>query len=400
MTELVGILLGGLLVVLALVAWTLASTRRELAEIRARSGAPDATSAMLQQQIESVRSEGRTSQEALRREVGTLTTQVKDDLSVLQRSVATELKGVTGEVTRQLQDGMRLIQSGQSTMGERLDNAAKIVGDVQGSLGTLREATQRVVDIGRDIQGLEQVLKSPKVRGGLGETLLEQVLAQMLPREHWTMQYGFKSGEKVDAVIRINERLVPVDAKFPLENFRRLVAEPEEERRRPLRKAFARDVKLRVDEIAKKYILPDEATYDFALMYVPAENVYYEIIIKEDDSEDESIAAYALSRRVIPVSPNSMYAYLQVIILGLRGLRIEANAREIQGDLTRLGDDLDKVRDHMSKMGTHLGNAQKQFDETQRHLDRFGDKLEGIERKGVEGGPARAGQPALPGTTA
>ena len=399
MTEIVGILLGGLLVVLALVAWTLVSARRELGELRARAAAPDPTTAMLQQQIESVRSEGRSGQDALRKEVGALTTQVKDDLSALQRSVASELKSVTGEVTKQLHDGMRLIQSGQSSMGERLDNAAKLVGDVQGSLGTLREATQRVVDIGRDIQGLEQVLKSPKVRGGLGETLLEQVLAQMLPREHWTMQHGFRSGEKVDAVIRINDRLVPVDAKFPLENFRRLVGESEEERRRPLRKAFARDVKLRVDEIAKKYILPDEATYDFALMYVPAENVYYEIVIKDDESEDESISAYALSRRVIPVSPNSLYAYLQVIILGLRGLRIEANAREIQSDLTRLGDDLDKVRDHMGKMGTHLGNAQKQFDETQRHLDRFEDKLEGIERKGVDGGPARAGQPALPGTT-
>jgi DNA recombination protein RmuC len=398
MTELVSVLLGGLLVVLVVVAWTLFATRRELSDLRARAGAPDTATPMLQHQIEAVRTEGRTGQEALRREVGTLTAQVKDDLSALQRSVATELKGVTGEVTRQLQDGMRLLQSGQSTMGERLDHATKIVGDVQGSLGTLREATQRVVDIGRDIQGLEQVLKSPKVRGGLGETLLEQVLAQMLPREHWTMQYGFKSGEKVDAVIRINERLVPVDAKFPLENFRRLVGEPEEERRRPLRKAFARDVKLRVDEIAKKYILPDEATYDFALMYVPAENVYYEIVIKDDDSEDESISAYALSRRVIPVSPNSMYAYLQVIILGLRGLRIEANAREIQGDLIRLSDDMEKVREHMSKVGGHLGNAQKQFDEAQRDLDRFEDKLESIERKGVEGGPAPSGQPSLPGT--
>jgi DNA recombination protein RmuC len=397
MTELVGILLGGLLVVLALVAWTLVATRRELADLRARAAAPETATTLLQQQIEAVRSEGRASQDALRREVGTLASQVKDEMNALQRGVVTGLQGVAGEVARQLHDGMRLIQSGQSTMGERLDHAARLVGDVQGSLGTLREATQRVVDIGRDIQGLEQVLKSPKVRGGLGETLLEQVLAQMLPREHWTMQHQFKSGEKVDAAIRINERLVPVDAKFPLENFRRLVAEPEEERRRPLRKAFTRDVKLRVDEIAKKYILPDEATYDFALMYVPAENVYYEIIIKDDDSEDESIAAYALSRRVIPVSPNSLYAYLQVIILGLRGLRIEANAREIQNDLTRLGDDLDRVRDHMGKMGTHLGNAQKQFDETQRHLDRFQVKLEGIELKG--GATTAKGQPLLPGTS-
>src|SRR2546423_1011643 len=151
-TELVGILLGGLLVVLALVAWTLVAARREIGELRARAGAPEAASAMLQQQIEAVRTEGRTGQDALRRQVGTLTTQVKDELNALQRGVATELKGVAGEVTRQLQEGMRLIQSGQSTMGQRLDHATKIVGDVQGSLGTLRAATQRVVAIRRDIQ--------------------------------------------------------------------------------------------------------------------------------------------------------------------------------------------------------------------------------------------------------
>ncbi|HEV8614352.1 MAG TPA: DNA recombination protein RmuC [Methylomirabilota bacterium] len=370
MIEIAGVLLGGLVVVLAVLAWSLLTTRRS-----------ETSAALLQRQIEEVRREGRDGQEAVRREI-----------HGLQREVTSELKSVTGEVTRQLQQGMSLIQSAQTTMGERLDSAAKVVGEVQGSLGTLREATQRVVDIGRDIQGLEQILKSPKVRGGLGETLLEQILAQMLPREHWEMQYGFKSGEKVDAAIRIGDRLVPVDAKFPLENFRRMLDEPEEDRRRPLRKAFARDVKARVDEIAKKYILPDERTYDFALMYVPAENVYYEIVVRQDDTEEESIAAYALSRRVVPVSPNTIYAYLQVIILGLRGLRIEANAREIQNDLARLGGDLAKVRDHMGKVGAHLGNAQKQYDDALRALDRFETKLETIERKGVEAEIA----PALP----
>lgn len=333
---------------------------------------------MLQRQVEAVRADATAGQETLRKEVG--------DLS---QRVTTELKGVTAEVTRQLADGMRMIQSAQTTMGERLDRAAKVVGDVQGSLGKLSEATQRVVEVGRELQGLEQILKSPKLRGGLGETLLEQLLAQMLPREHYVLQHGFKSGERVDAAIRLGDRLVPIDAKFPDEAFRRLMAEPEEERRRPLRKAFARAVKLRVDEIAKKYILPDEGTYDFALMYVPAENVYYEIIIKDDDVEDDSVATYALSRRVVPVSPNSLYAYLRVIILGLRGLRIEANAREIQDDLIRLAGDFENVREHVDKLGGHLGNAQKQFQEAERDLDRFGDKLEAIERKGL----ATAGEP-------
>ena len=350
MTEVFAAVAGALFVALVLLAW------------------------MLLRQIESVRHEGREGQDAVRK-----------DLSGLQQSVATELKGVSAEVSRQLEAGMRLITSSQATMGDRLDSAAKVVGEVQGSLGKLREATQRVVEVGKEIQGLEQILKSPKVRGGLGETLLAELLAQMLPQEHYTLQHPFKSGEKVDAAIRIGGRLVPVDAKFPLENFRRMLDESEEDKRRPFRKQFARDVKTRIDEIAKKYILPDEGTFDFALMYVPAENVYYEIIIKDDaDAGDESIASYALSRRVVPVSPNSFYAYLQVIILGLSGLRIEANAREIQNDLARLSGDLDKVREPIRTLGKHLGNAQSQFTDAERALDRFKDKLEAIDRKGEQ----------------
>jgi DNA recombination protein RmuC len=390
-TEIAGLLLGALVVVLLVVAWTLLGTRRELGELRARSGSPEAAAGLLQKEIEAVRREGREGQDGLRREVGALAVAVKD-----------ELKAVSTEVSRQLQDGMRLIQGSQTTMGERLDAAARVVGDVQGSLGKLSEATQRVVEIGRDIQGLEQVLKSPKVRGGLGETLLERLLDEMLPREHWTAQHGFRSGEKVDAVIRIGERLVPVDAKFPLENFRRMLAESEDAPRRQHRKTFARDVKLRVDEIAKKYILPDEGTYDFALMYVPAENVYYEIAVRPEDVDDEPISTYALSRRVVPVSPNSMFAYLQVIVLGLRGLRIEANARRIEDDLARLAGDLGKLRAPLATLGRHLGNAQKQFEDAQRELDRLETKLDEIARKTATGelAPPAPDEPTLPGITA
>ena len=345
-----------------------------------RGSGGNAAVEVLERQLESARAESRDGQAALQKE-----------MSGLQLALAQELKAVSREVSHQLQEGMKLVQSGQTAVGERLDRAATVVGEVQGSLGKLAEATQRVAEVGRDLQGLERILKSPKIRGGLGETLLAELLAQMLPREHYELQYGFKSGEKVDAVIRIGPGLVPVDAKFPLENFRRMVEESDEERRQSFRKAFGRDVKLRIEEIAKKYILPDEDTYDFALMYVPAENVYYETIVKDDSSEDESIATYALSRRVVPVSPNSLYAYLQVIILGLRGLRIEANAREIQNDLIRLGGDIDRVREHFDKVRTHLGNAQKQFEEADRDLGRFEAKLEAVEGKVVERSLPEAG---------
>jgi DNA recombination protein RmuC len=378
-TDVLPFLAGALLVVLTVGAWLLWHTHRELREWKSGTAL---TVEALERQLEAVRADGRSGQDALRSEVGELSARVKVELVELRAGVAAEVQGLGREVGRQLHDGMRLIQDAHSTVGERLDSAARVVGEVQGSLGKLGEATQRVIEVGRDIQGLEQVLRSPKVRGGLGETLLAELLAQMLPREHYALQHGFRSGERVDAVVRIGERVVPVDAKFPLENFRRLLAEPEEERRRPFRRAFARDVKARVDEIAKKYIVPDEGTFDFALMYVPAENVYYEIVVRGDDGDDEPIATYALSRRVVPVSPNSLYAYLQVIVLGLRGLEIEANAREIQDDLGRLDGDLGRVREHMGKLGGHLGNAQKQFEDAQRDLDRFEAKLEEIQRKG------------------
>jgi DNA recombination protein RmuC len=382
-------LAGALLVVFLFGVWMFWHTHRELRELRRST---QLMVEALERQLEAVRAEGRSGQDALRGEVGELSAQVKIDVVELRAGVAAEVQQLGREVGRQLHDGMRLIQDAHTTVGERLDRAARVVGEVHGSLGKLGEAIRRVIEVGRDIQGLEQVLRSPKVRGGLGETLLGELLAQMLPREHYALQHGFRTGERVDAVVRIGERVIPVDAKFPLENFRRFLAEPEEDRRRPFRRAFARDVKARVDEIAKKYILPDEGTFDFALMYVPAENVYYEIVVRDDEGEDEPIATYALSRRVVPVSPNSLYAYLQVIVLGLRGLEIEANARAIQDDLGRLGGDLGRVRDHMGKLGGHLGNAQRQFEDAQRDLDRFEAKLEQVERKGDRGGWAEVSQ--------
>ena len=270
-----------------------------------------------------------------------------------------------------------------SGVQQQLQHVGAVVGAVQGSLGKLGEVTQRVFDVGRDIAGLEQLLKSPKVRGGVGETLLENLLAQMLPREQYLLQHAFATGDRVDAAVRIGERVVPIDAKFPLENFRRVLEEPDEDRRPALRRAFLRDVKNRVDEIAKKYILPDEGTFDFALMYIPAENIYYEIIVKED-GEEEPPAAYALGRRVVPVSPNTFYAYLRVIVMGLRGLRIERDAQEIQARLGRLRGDLEKFRDAFDVVGKHLSNARNKYDDAAAGLGRLEGKLEGIERHGEQ----------------
>ena len=167
------------------------------------------------------------------------------------------------------------LQQSTASMNTRLDKAAQVVGD-------LREKVGQIHEVGKAAAELVNILRAPKLRGGMGELFLGDLLAQILPPEHYTLQHRFKSGEAVDAAIQIGHRLVPVDSKFPLENFRRVVEAPTDAERAAARKQFMRDVKKHVDAIATKYILPDEGTYDFALMYVPAENVYYETIIKDE----------------------------------------------------------------------------------------------------------------------
>ena len=353
--------LAALVVVVGLILWRVIVRVKDMEAARRL---PDQSLLLLQREIEAARAEARQGQ------------------SETLASVRQELQQFAGHMVSQ----MGQVGSG---VQQQLQHVGQVMGAVQGSLGKLGEVTQRVFDIGKDIAGLEQILKSPKVRGGLGESFLESLLGQMLPREHYELQYAFSTGDRVDAVVKIGGHLVPVDAKFPLENFRRLREETDDDRRRQLRRAFARDVKARVDEIAKRYLLPDEGTFDFALMYIPAENVYYEIIVKDEDVEEESPATYAIGRHVIPVSPNSFYAYLQVIVLGLRGLQIEQDAREIQSRLARLRGDLDKFRDVYDVVGKHLTNARNKYDDATAALDRVEAKLEGIE--------ASRDQPALPG---
>jgi DNA recombination protein RmuC len=214
------------------------------------------------------------------------------------------------------------------------------------------------------------------MRGGLGEYFLGDLLGQILPAKHFTTQHTFKTGNTVDAVIRLGGKLVPVDSKFPLENFRRVVEAKSDDERRASKKKFVSDVKKHVDAIAGKYILPDEDTYDFALMYVPAENVYYEIIVKDEGGDGENgLTEYALKRRVIPVSPNSFYAYLQAIILGLRGFEIEENARLIMQNLARLQGDFGRFREDFELLGKHLSNTRTKFEDAEKRLTRFQDKL-------------------------
>lgn len=204
--------------------------------------------------------------------------------------------------------------------------------------------------------------------------MLERLLADILPAANYALQHRFAGGEAVDAVISIGGSLVPVDAKFPMEDFQRLAAADEEKEQTALRRQFIRTVKKHIDDVSK-YIRPDEKTFDFALMYIPAENVYYETVLKSKPGEDD-IYSYALEKRVVPVSPNSFCAYLQTLLLGLNGLRIEQEAQEILGQLSRLQGDLSGFQQDYDTLGTHLKNAAGKYEDGRRKLSTLATKLQ------------------------
>ena len=281
-------------------------------------------------------------------------------LENLNKTMLDQLNAITKQVNDRLKENMEAIQGSSKNVGERLDNASKVVGALQHKLGELGEATKQVFMVGKDISSLQEILRAPKLRGGLGELFLGDLLAQILPPAHFKLQYRFKSGEAVDAIVKLrDDKLVPVDSKFPLENFKKMLDAQDEEARLAYRKQFINDVKKHIDKIAKLYILPDEGTFDFALMYIPAENVYYETIIKGED--EHSLMHYAYDRRVIPVSPNTFYVYLQAIVLGMKGMQVEKSAGDILKNLARLTGDLEKFKGDFELVGTHLSRGKNSY---------------------------------------
>jgi DNA recombination protein RmuC len=305
------------------------------------------------------------------------------------------LEGMSNDLDRRLAALDQRLWLGLDSVQHAQAQAADAAADVRERVATVAGLAEQVLDHARDLGRLEDLLRPPQARGALGEVLLEQLLAQGLPASAFRTQHSFRSGARVDAVLLVGEAMVPVDAKFPLEAFARMAAAGEGDAARALhRRAFARDARRHVDAIAEKYICPDEGTYDFALCYLPSEAVYYEFL-REDDPGDSSFR-HAVARRVFPVSPTTLYAYLISIGLGLRGLRVEANARQVLDALTGLQGELARLREDFEVVGRHLGNARGRWDEAARRLDRFEGRLADVSERADElgagaGGDARAG---------
>ena len=267
------------------------------------------------------------------------------------------------------------------------ETAERRTGQLQGNLQQLQiklaqieEGNKRVLEMGKGITELQNILQAPKLRGNRGEIWLEELLTQMLGRPHFQMQYAFKSGEICDAVIKLRDGLLlPIDSKFSLENFKKMLNAEDPTEKKMQEKLFISDVKRRIDEIAKKYIQPAENTLNFAFMYIPAENVYYQAFI--EDRAGNELQNYAFKNHVIPVSPNSLYPYLEIVLFGLRGLQIEQGAREIQQGLAGLNGDLTRFEEDYRKLGNNIRLAQQNFDSADKRLNTVQNKLETLNQR-------------------
>lgn len=265
------------------------------------------------------------------------------------------MRGTSSEMTRTLQSNSR-------QLNDRLDEAARVIGALNKNVGEMSE-------VGRGIRSLQEFLQSPKLRGNIGEQVLRDMIATTFPKNSFHLQYAFRSGMKVDAVLKTDAGLLCIDSKFPMENFTLMHKGETESVRAAARKDFIADVKKHVNDISRKYILPEEGTMDFALMYIPSESVYYEI------ANMNELMEYARNQRVYPVSPNTLYAHLQVLLLSFQGKELEQKSREVFRLLRAIQKDYGKVEENLGVLGKHVGNAYNTMSNVTGAFNVLGQKL-------------------------
>lgn len=289
---------------------------------------------------------------------------LKADVTELNRTIAT-LQTTLGDKLERNATNM------QTSMQKQLTESMKLVGDVSQRLTKLDETNRRVVDVADELKTLQNVLQNPKQRGVFGEYYLQSVLENILPTKNFKMQYSFKDGVIADAVVVLDKgMLLPVDSKFSLENYNRMVLADSKPEREDLLKKVRNDLKGRIDETSK-YIRPAEGTMDFAFMFIPSESLYYDLLIGDvgTGSSARDLIEYAFrEKKVIIVSPTSFMAYLQTVLQGLRSLQIEEQAKDIQLQVGKLGRHIASFDSYMEKLGKSLGTTVSHYNNAHKEL--------------------------------
>ena len=363
------VLIGVVIVVAGLVLWLVMQTSQEQKK-----------NALLDGQMNELRRDLQT--------IATAQAQSSGQIATIGQSVSLRLESVTKALQDGVSNSAQIATQGQTAIANELKNTREQIGHIQKQMGEFQE-------LGRGMssatKSLENILGGAKTRGLLGEVTLDRLLEDSLPASQYDMQYRFASGEVADAVIFLRDKkLVAVDSKFPLDAFRRIEADGAE-----AKKAFAVAVKGHADSIAKKYIVPNEGTLDLALMFVPSENVYYELLMT-NDAKGEPLDAYCRSKCIIAVSPNTLYAHLCVIHLGLRGMQIEENAMRISAGLSGIQKNMSSFSDVFEKLGTHLRNAQQSYADADKKLDKAQSTMDSLIERTAADEAVENGQGTLP----
>jgi DNA recombination protein RmuC len=313
---------------------------------------------------------------------------MSNKLDKLQNQSSTEL--LKSDLTNLSSDIEKLKDSLNSTVNDRLDKnndlmrstiqkqfgeSAKLISEVTQRLTKLDETNKRVVDVADELKMLQNILQNPKQRGGVGEYYLETVLANVLPPHVYQMQYKFKDGEIVDAIIKLDKnRILPIDSKFTLENYNRFIEEKDKTKKEAFAGLFKKDLKNRIDETAK-YIRPSEDTLDYAFMFIPSEAIYYDLLVNEvgaTNTSSRDLIEYAFrDKHVIIVSPTTMLAYLQTVMQGLRSLQIEEQAKDIQKRVGELGKHIAAHDSFMQKLGNSLGTTVNHYNSAHKELKKI-----------------------------
>ncbi len=301
---------------------------------------------------------------------------IAKQVQALGGNVQTALEAVRSDVGSRLDANASAMAQASKTVGDRVASVQATFAGLKEQMGGMTEQARNLSELSKSVTDLQSILSSPKLRGGLGEAELESLLGEVFSRHQFETQYSFKSGERADAVLKFPQGKVVIDSKFPLENFRRMGRAGSDADKKTARRDFLKDVRKHIDSIAGKYILPEEGTLPFALAYIPAENVYYEAIIRDEEGND--LYRYCIERRVLPVSPNSLYAYLQTIVIGLNGMRISERAESILKELESLRVEVAKFTDEYATVGKHLRNATTKYDESARLLNKVETRVQGL----------------------
>ena len=354
-----GLLIGVAILVAALVLWLVLQSSRGQQK-----------NAVLESQLSELRRELQS--------IATSQAQSAGKVDAIGQSVTQRLDSVSKALQDGVKDSANISAQSQTAVRDEIKNSREMLERIQKQRGEVQLAGRQM---SQTAQTLETILGGAKSRGTLGEVTLERLLEDALPRESYKRQYRFASGEAADAVVFLRDKMLPIDSKFPLDAFRRMsepvagqgatqaAGQPDEARR-----AFATAVKGHADAIAKKYIVPNEGTLSIALMFVPSENVYYELLMTAD-AKSLPLDEYCRSKNVIAVSPNTLYAYLQVILMGMQGMQIEENARRLHASLSGLQKQMDDFTDAFGKLGTHLKNAQQSYGEADKRFDKAQNTL-------------------------